>query len=266
MKKNQNSPAKSIFITGAAAGIGKATALRFAAAGWRLGLYDVNLVGVKALADEIGPQALAGKLDVTDELAFAKALAEFADAGNGSIEVLFNNAGVLSTGDFESVPLARCHALIDINAKGVVNGCHAALRYLIAAKNARVINMASASAIYGAPAFAVYSASKFFVRGLTEALNIEWQRHGIYVGAVLPLFVDTPMVAAVSAKPKSLGKLGVRLTADDIAAIVYEAAIRPTWRCPVHWYPGGQSKLLALVNKLVPQRLARASNKYLSGY
>ncbi len=258
-------PRKSIFITGAAAGIGRATALRFAAAGWRIGLYDINLLGVKALASEIGPQAVVGKLDVGNEAAFAKALADFAEPSDGRIDVLFNNAGILSTGDFESMPLARCHALIDINAKGVLNGCHAAFPYLKAAKG-RVINMASASAIYGAPAFAVYSASKFFVRGLTEALNIEWARHGVYVCDVMPLFVDTPMVQALQDKPKTLTSLGVRLRASDIAAAVYEAATRPAWRCPVHWVPGAQTRALALLNKLLPQRLYRASNKYFSGY
>ncbi len=256
---------KSIFITGAAAGIGRATALRFAAAGWRVGLYDINLIGVKALAAEIGPQALASKLEVSDEPAFVKALATFAEAADGKIDVLFNNAGILATGDFESMPLSRCHQLIDINTKGVVNGCHAALPYLKAAKG-RVINMASASAIYGTPAFAVYSASKFFVRGLTEALNIEWARFGIYVCDVLPLFVDTPMVQALADKPKSVSSLGVRLSADDIAELVFEAATRAVWRCPVHWYPGRQTRLLALINKLAPQRLARASNKLISGY
>jgi len=257
---------KSIFITGAAAGIGRAAALRFAAAGWRVGLYDVNLLGVKALASEIGPQAVVGKLDVTDAAAFAKALAAFAEPTDDRIDVLFNNAGILSTGDFESMPLARCHALIDINAKGVVNGCHAAQPYLARAKGGRVINMASASAIYGTPAFAVYSATKFFVKGLTEALNIEWARQGIYVCSVLPLFVDTPMVQAVADKPKSISSLGVRLTAADIADTVFEAATRPVWRSPVHWYVGRQTRALALMNKLVPQRLARASNKIISGY
>lgn len=258
-------PRKSIFITGAAAGIGRATALRFAAAGWRVGLYDVNLIGLKALATQIGPQAVVGKLDVTQEAAFAKALADFAEPTDGRIDVLFNNAGVLSTGDFEAMPLVRCHALIDINAKGVVNGCHAALPYLKAAKG-RVINMASASAIYGAPAFAVYSATKFFVRGLTEALNIEWARYGVHVCDVMPLFVDTPMVQSLTEKPQSVINLGVRLTADDIATVVYEAATRALWRSPVHWVPGAQTQALALLNKLVPQRLARASNKYFSGY
>ena len=256
---------KSIFITGAAAGIGRATAQHFAAAGWRVGLYDINLAGVTALAGELGSAAVAGQLDVTNAEAFADALANFAAGAEGRLDVLFNNAGVLATGDFESLPLARCHQLIDINNKGVVNGCHAALPYLKAAQGA-VINMASASSIYGTPAFAVYSASKFFVRGLTEALNIEWARQGVYVCDVSPLFVDTPMVAAVTDKPKSVSALGVRLSAQDIAAIVYQAATCSRWCAPVHWLPGAQAKLLALLNKLSPWRMARASTKLISGY
>ena len=256
---------KSIFITGAAAGIGRAAALRFAAAGWLVGLYDTNLIGLKALASQIGPQAVIGKLDVTDAKGFAAALADFAEPTDGRIDVLLNNAGLLTTGDFETLSLARLHTLIDVNTKGVVNGCHAAFPYLAAAK-VRVINMASASAIYGTPAFAVYSASKFFVRGLTEALNIEWASRGVYVCDVLPLFVDTPMVQGLAEQPKSIRNLGVRLSADDVAQIIHDAATRAAWRSPVHWYPGGQTRVLALMNKLVPARLARASNKLLSGY
>lgn len=256
---------KSIFITGAAAGIGRATALRFAAAGWRVGLYDINLAGVAALANELGAEAVAGQLDVRDAKAFAAALADFAAGTEGRIDVLFNNAGVLATGDFEAVSLSRCHQLIDINTRGVVNGCHAALPHLKAARGV-VINMASASSFYGTPAFAVYSASKFFVRGLTEALNIEWARWGVYVCDVSPLFVDTPMVAAVQDKPKSVSALGVRLSAADIAEVVYKAATCSRWCAPVHWLPGAQTKLLALLNKLSPSRLARASTKLISGY
>jgi NAD(P)-dependent dehydrogenase (short-subunit alcohol dehydrogenase family) len=259
-------PRKSIFITGAAAGIGRAVALRFAADGWVVGLYDINLPGVKALASEIGPQAIAGKLDVSDAAAFAKALASFTQMTGGTLDVLFNNAGILATGDFESMPIARAQALVDVNTKGVMHGCHAAQPYLKATPGSRVINMASASAIYGTPAFAVYSATKFFVRGFTEALNIEWARFGIYVCDLLPLFVDTPMVAGVTDKPDSIKNLGVRLSADDIANTVYEAAHVPRWRGTVHWHVGRQTQALAVLNKYMPTRLARLSNKLLSGY
>jgi NADP-dependent 3-hydroxy acid dehydrogenase YdfG len=257
-------PSKSVFITGAAAGIGRATALRFAAAGWFVGLYDVNADAVRALAAELGPQrALAGRLDVSDYSAFQQALAEFATAA-GRLDVLVNNAGVLMVGDFETQDAGRYRRMIDINALGVSNGCLAAFPHL--RPGARVINLASASAIYGAPAFAVYGATKFFVRGLTEALDIEWRRHRIRVMDLLPLFVATPMVAAVTDKPKSVTRLGITLKAEDVAATIFQAATRPGWRCPIHWHVGFQTPGMALLARLLPARLYSLSVKLISGY
>lgn len=257
-------PAKSVFITGAAAGIGRAAALRFAAEGWFVGLYDLDAAAVRELAAELGPaRALAGALDVSKAQAFAGAVAEFTAAA-GRLDLLINNAGVLLTGDFESLSAERYQRLIDINTGGVVNGCLAASPHL--KPGSRVINLCSASALYGTPAFAVYSASKFFVRGLTEALNIEWQRRGILVMDLMPLFVATPMVAGVTDKPKSVDRLGVRLTAEDVAATLYSAATRNAVLCPVHWPVGLQTKAVALVQKLTPSRLYRWSQKLITGY
>ena len=257
-------PIKSVFITGAAAGIGRAAALRFAAAGWFVGLYDVNAAAVQALAAELGSQrALAGRLDVSDYAAFQQSLAGFV-ARAGRLDVLVNNAGVLITGDFESQDAERYRWLIDINARGVSNGCLAAFPYL--KRGSRVINLASASAIYGAPAFAVYGATKFFVRGLTEALDVEWRRHGIRVMDLLPLFVATPMVNAIADKPKSVSRLGVTLSAEHVAAKIFQAATRPGWRCPIHWHVGFQTPGLALLARLLPARLYCLSVKLISGY
>lgn len=256
---------KSVFITGAATGIGRATALRFAGEGYFVGLYDVNLLGVTSLAKELGSsRAVSGLLDVTDYRAFEAALKSFVKAAGGRLDVLVNNAGILSCGAFEALPAERQHALIDVNAKGVSNGCLAAYPYLKITRGARVINMASASAIYGAPGFAVYSATKFFVRGLTEALNVEWGGQGIAVSDVMPLFVDTPMVANLNERPKSIARLGIQLNAQDIAAVIWQAANDRKPR--VHYYPGAQAKALVAMQRWVPERLNRLSTKLLTGY
>ena len=257
-------PVKSVFITGAAAGIGRAAALRFAAAGWFVGLFDVNAAAVQALAAELGPsRAWAGRLDVSDYDAFQQALAEFTAAA-GRLDVLINNAGVLVTGDFEAQDAARYRRMIDINAGGVSNGCLAAFPHL--KPGARVINLASASAIYGSPAFAVYGATKAFVRSLTEALDIEWRRHGIRVMDLLPLFVATPMVDAVADKPKSIARMGITLSAENVAAILFKAATRPGWLCPIHWHVGFQTPGMALLARLLPARLYSHSVKLIAGY
>lgn len=257
----------AIFITGAAAGIGRATAELFASRGWFVGLYDVDQQGVAALAERIGAgQAIAGRLDTTDAAAYAQALAGFFKASGSRLDVLFNNAGIASVDAFENIPLERHHRLVDVNLKGVINGFYAALPYLKQTPGARVISMCSASAIYGAPDFAVYSATKFAVRGLTEALNIEWQRHGILVMDLMPLFVATPMVSQFETQPKSLSRLGTNLTPQDIAAKVWRAATINKWCAPVHWLPGVQTWLTWLMQKITPSRLNRRVTQLLSGY
>jgi NAD(P)-dependent dehydrogenase (short-subunit alcohol dehydrogenase family) len=256
----------TIFITGAAAGIGRATARLFAAHGWFVGLYDINEAGAQELRRQLGEgHARAGQLDVTDAAQFARCLEDFWQAAGGRLDLLFNNAGIVSVDDFDRLPLWRHHAIIDVNFKGVVNGCHAAFPYLRQTRGARVISMSSASAIYGTPNFATYCATKFAVKGLTEALDLEWRRHGIRVRDILPLFVDTPMVAQFESRPKSMDVLGMRLSAEDIARTVWRAAHWSLWP-RVHWYPGAQTWVTALAQKLTPGWFTRLTTRLITGY
>ncbi|HSW14623.1 MAG TPA: SDR family oxidoreductase [Solimonas sp.] len=254
----------AIFITGAAAGIGRACAERFAREGWFVGLYDIDEAGVQALARSLGSASHAGRLDVIDEQDWQRALAEFCAASGGRLDLLLNNAGVLVSGAFGEIPLAKQQWLVDVNFKGVINGCHAALPYLKQTPGARLINMASASAIYGAPTLAVYSATKFAVRGLTEALQIEWKPLGIVVMDIWPLYVQTRMIDAVGVGgAKSLDSMGVRLTPQDVAETVWRAALRPG---RTHWIVGLQAKLTALAVRLSPSFLTRRVVAWLSGF
>ena len=120
---------KAVFITGAAAGIGRTTALTFAAKGYTVGAYDIDEVGLKTLADEIddlGARVTTGHLDVTDADEMAQRVGEFAKAAGDRLDVMINNAGILLTGYFEDIDVRAHHKEIEINAKGVVNGLHAA--------------------------------------------------------------------------------------------------------------------------------------------
>jgi NAD(P)-dependent dehydrogenase (short-subunit alcohol dehydrogenase family) len=253
----------AIFITGAALGIGRATAELFASRGWFVGLSDVNEAGVQELVRQLGEQnAWAGRLDVTDAGAVKEAVERFCDASGGRLDVMFNNAGIADAGNFEDVSLAKAHAIVDVNLKGVINGACAALPWLQRTPGGRMISMCSASALYGVPSLAVYSATKFAVKGLTEALDLEWSRFGIRVMDIAPLFVNTPMVAEFSrAPPRSLQRLGVHLEPAEIAQYVWKAATRAGWLCPVHWYPGTQTKVLAFLAKMTPARFYRAASK-----
>lgn len=254
---------QSIFITGAAAGIGQATARLFAAKGWFVGLYDVDEAGVRALSRELGEdQTVAGRLDVTSTEDWEGALAEFA-ARAGRLDVLLNNAGILASGPLEETPLPKLHAIVDVNIKGVLNGCYLALPYLRRTPRSRVINLCSASALYGQPSLAVYSASKFAVRGLTEALDLEWSEYRIRVMDVLPLFVQTHMVDGMNAN--SIRKMGVHLTAQDVADTIWQAA-RYDGKLPkVHWTVGFQTRLFYGLSGAAPDLVTRFINSRLTG-
>lgn len=258
---------RTVFITGAAAGIGRATALTFAKKGYTVGGYDIDEVGLKALADDIeqlGGTAIVGHLDVTDSAEMAQRVAEFAKAA-GRLDVMINNAGIMLAGRFEDIDVPRHLTEIDVNTKGVVNGLHAALPHLRNTPNSVVVNLASASAIYGQPELANYSATKFFVRGITEALDIEWQRYGIRVIAMWPLYVQTAMTDHI--KTGTTESLGIRLTAQDVADAIAKA-VEPSWLRravhQVHFPVGSQTKAMAAGSRFSPAWLTRLVTKRLA--
>lgn len=246
---------RAVFITGAASGIGRATAMLFARRGWFVGLADIDEAALAALARELGSErSWHCRLDVASAAGWEAALAAFFRR-TGRLDVLVNNAGILISGPFTGNPLARHHALVDVNLKGVLNGCHVARPWLLQTPGARVINLSSSAAEYGQAALATYSATKFAVRGLTEALNVEWQADGIRVMDVMPLFVRTAMVEGMDAA--SVRRLGVRLTPDDVAGVVLRAARYEGSYGKVHWPVGWMARWLHALSGMGPDRLSR---------
>jgi NAD(P)-dependent dehydrogenase (short-subunit alcohol dehydrogenase family) len=247
----------AIFVTGAATGIGRACAELFAQKGWFVGLFDVNAKGLEEVASLIGENnSVSGVLDVSDPAAWQRALSAFWTHSGQRLDVLLNNAGVLTTGPFEGVPLARHHAMLDVNVRGMITGCHKAFEYLQQTPHSHVINMASATAIYGQPELATYSATKFAVRGLTEGLDLEWRRFGIRVSDIWPSFVSTAM-ADDYGKIASAKSLGIRLTPADVASTVWACANSGTGFSKTHWTVGMQARLLSLGTRFAPTVLTR---------
>jgi NAD(P)-dependent dehydrogenase (short-subunit alcohol dehydrogenase family) len=254
----------AIFISGSARGIGRATAQRFADAGYLVGVYDVDAEAVAVALAELGENAVGGQLDVTKPAQWRKALKDFTAASGGRLDILVNNAGILRAGDFSEVALAAHHLTIDINVNGVINGAYAAHPYLKATPGSQMVNLCSASAIYGQPDIAVYSASKFAVRGLTESLELEWRKDGIKVQAVWPLWVATDLLSGNHAG--STETLGVKLTVDDVAQGIWKAT-RPQRKVGlprVHTAIGFPAKFLAGGAQVVPNFVTREINKRLS--
>jgi short-subunit dehydrogenase len=131
---------------------------------------------------------------------------------------------------------------------GVVLGIQTCLPLLERARGT-IITMSSASAIYGQPELAVYSASKFAVRALTEALDIELRPRGVRIADVMPGYVDTPMVSSQKHRPRSLQKLGIKLTPDAVAAVVWDAVHGSA----LHYIPQLDVQLLARLGGLLPE-------------
>lgn len=251
----------NILITGAAAGIGLATAELFAEKGWSIGLIDVDESALKDMANRFSHQHIWYRaLDVRDETAAAQAVADFASVHQNKLRVLFNCAGVLRIGEFEKMPLSDHKLIFDINVQGVMNMSHAAFSFLKATPHAQIINMSSASALYGTPHFASYSASKFAIRGLTEALNIEWKDHGISVVDIMPPFVNTGMVQSQTFQAPVLKRLGVNLKAEEVATTVWNSVGSNEVHHPVSL----PFKTAMLINKLTPTRITKELMQFLS--
>lgn len=251
---------QSIFITGAAAGIGRETARLFASRGWFVGAADRDEAALTALKDELGEDRCSiHVMDVVEEASVKQGLADFAVQSGGLLRVLHNNAGILKVGPFEDISAASHRNVVEVNVIGLMNVLHAAFPYLKATPDAQVINMSSASASYGIPDFASYSASKHAVRAMTEALDIEWEQHGIRVGDLMPPFVNTGMVQSNEGRSALFDNLGVNLTPEAIAAEVLAQVHRPRLHRPVSL----QFRALWPITRSAPSGVTRAVMKRL---
>ncbi len=186
-------PRRSIFITGAASGIGRGVAQLFAERGWFVGGFDVDEAALRTLEAE-GGAAVTGRLDVTDRQAYAATLTDFVSRAGGRLDIMFGNAGVISSAALDEMAWETVERVLRINLFGVMIGAQAAIPFLKATPGSLCISTCSASAIFGSANLAAYSASKGAIKGLTEALAIELRKHGVRAADVLPGIVDTAML------------------------------------------------------------------------
>jgi NAD(P)-dependent dehydrogenase (short-subunit alcohol dehydrogenase family) len=255
---------KSIFITGAASGMGRETAKLFSGKGWFVGAYDVNLDGLRTLEQELGSDnCLISRLDVTKKEDFDAAVKAFGEETDGHMDLLFSNAGIGESGWFEDIPFEAALRVVQVNFIGVLASLYASLPLLKATPNALAFITSSSSATYGMPRIAVYAATKFVVKGLTEALSIEFARHGVRVADVLPGLIDTNILRATpnrsgdAPKPSeeefyaNAPKKGMfRLTPPSaIAECVWSAYQSDT----LHWYVPSEIGRIDVMKAIAPK-------------
>jgi NAD(P)-dependent dehydrogenase (short-subunit alcohol dehydrogenase family) len=190
------------FVTGAASGIGRATALAAARRGADLYLTDIDAEGLDrtvALARAAGGSVShARAIDIRDHDAVA-ALAVEIEAAHGSMDVVMNIAGVSTWGTIETLQHSDWQRMIDVNLVGPISVLESFVPAMIAAgRGGHVVNVSSAAGLFGLPWHAAYSASKFGLRGVSEVLRFDLRRHGIGVSLVCPGGVRTPLVDTVN--------------------------------------------------------------------
>ena len=252
---------QTIFITGAASGIGFATAQKLYAQGWILGLADVDEYALaKAIDGWDRSRVSHWQLDVTDAYRVEQVIGEFAMQWGGQLDVLFNCAGILQIDRFEAMSSKRHQQIINVNVMGVMHCCHAAFQYLKNSPGSTVINMSSACAAYGIPHMASYSASKFAVSGFTEALQLEWEEFDIRVCDVMPPFVTTPLLMDQASGAPVLERLGVNLNAAEVADAVVAQIKNPRTHRPVSAF----FSFVWLLNQITPRAVSRTVVRFLS--
>lgn len=182
---------KTVVVTGAATGIGKAVAEAFAAKGARVALLDRD-ASVAQVAASLGPSHLAHVVDVTDEPGVEQAIGAVTDAF-GRIDILVNNAGIGPLAPAENYPTADWDRTLAINLKGAFLMARAVAPGMLARKSGRIVNMASQAAVIGIEGHVAYCASKAGIVGMTNCMALEWGPHGVTVNALSPTVVETEL-------------------------------------------------------------------------
>lgn len=225
-----------VAVTGAGNGIGRAVALQLADEGAILGLMDCEAGALEATARQCrnrGVRVVSQSVDLTDFVAtqaFAETLADFA----GPPDAIFNIAGVLYNGTVAATPAEDFTQIIDTNLRGVIHGTKAFLPYVERSSCGHIVNVSSAFGLITAPGCSAYSATKYAVRGFTEALRMELRGAPVSVTCVFPGGVRTAIAARAGAAPgvdrarfvSSFAERVARTSPDVAAAAIVRGAAR----------------------------------------
>lgn len=249
-----NISGKTIAITGAARGIGLATARALLARGARVVIGDRDVKVLDQAITQLGPgRPVTGHpLDVTDRESFAMFLDKARADGDGRIDVLINNAGVMPVGPFLELTPETIRSATEVNFYGVLNGCQLVLPEMVKRRGGHIINIASLAGIVAVPGQVLYAGTKFAVVGLTTAMADEFAPQGVAVTAVMPTFTNTELISGTT--PTAAQK---PVEPEDIAAAVVKVLDKPKALVSVP----GFGRRTAILASLLPDRGRRWMNR-----
>lgn len=242
---------RTIVITGAARGIGYATARSLLARGARVVIGDRDVAALDTAVAELARlgRATGYPLDVTDPASFAVFLDRARTDGGAPIDVLVNNAGVMPVGPFLEQSEQTIRTAVEVNLHGVLNGCRLVLPEMVERRSGHIVNIASVAGVVAVPGQVVYAGTKFAVVGLSSALADEFAPQGVHVSVVLPTFTDTELIAGTT--PSAAQR---PVPPQQVAAAVVKVLDKPSL---THLSVPGPVRAVAAVTTLLPPRARR---------
>jgi NADP-dependent 3-hydroxy acid dehydrogenase YdfG len=242
-----------VAITGAARGIGLATAKACAAQGMKVAIGDLDEATANDAAAQVGSGAIAVGLDVTDRASFEAFLDEV-DRQLGGTDVLINNAGIMHLGPFVDEDESATRRMVDINVHGVLNGMSLVLpRFVARGGRGHLVNIASSAGKAGYPGGATYCGTKHFVVGASESVRAELRDTAIEVSCVMPGIVNTELAAGL---PSARGVKNI--DPEDVAAAIVEALQVPRFDVFVPKSIGPINKVIGVLPRAGREGVARA--------
>ncbi len=238
-----------VAITGGARGIGRATAAALVRKDAKVAIGDLDVELARRTASELGGGAVALALDVTERTSFEAFLADVEEQ-LGPLDVLVNNAGIMHLGPLADESDATAARMVDINLHGVLLGSKLALARFLPRRSGHLVNIASTAGKSGVPGGATYSATKFAVVGLTEAMRAEVRGSGVETSVVMPAPVNTELAAGLA---KGRG-LTATIEPEQVADAIVDALERPRFDV----YVPKAIVVGVRITELLPRRIADA--------
>ena len=253
---------RTAFVTGGANGVGIGLVHQLLNEGCKVAIADIRQDSIdKALATLDNREVMGVQLDVASRDGF-KAAADEVEAKFGPVSILCNNAGVNLFQPIEESSFDDWDWLMGVNLNGVINGVMTFVPRMVERikageqKGGHVVNTASMAAFLAAGSPGIYNTTKFAVRGLSEALDAEWSRHGIAVRCIMPWFVDTPILQAGSQGSNEKIADSIRAggsevyTVEEASEVIWQAAQPATTE--LHHIVGKAGKDIAFMLRLMP--------------